>query len=412
MNGSDFIKYFKLGKNISLFIAVIFLFGLTSSAFNGFLGIYVKEIGYSEAVVGSLLSLRRLAVGFSAVIMAILASRFGRKNAVAFGLVMIGMSAIGLVSTKNIYFMQLMSITFGIGQSTLMTFEAPFIYSESNNSNRIHAFSASFAAKNAAFMMGSLGTGLLADIMTTKFSVSYIGIRYALLIISSMSFIALIPLSIIKNDGHEKKVSINIRDLKEVYSTRLLMLLTYTCIIGFGAGLVVPFFGVYLKYSLSISQSAVGTILAIAQLGTVIGGLTVPILARKYGKVNTITIVQMGSIPFLILIGVPMNIVLVSIAFFFRSSLMNMAQPLIQNLYMDIADDKFRPLISSLRSTVNNIARAGGILLGGYMMTNVSYSSPYAVTIACYLVGTILFRILFKKERKSNSIVQSIKNAK
>lgn len=397
---SDIIRYFKLGKNLSLFVVVIFLFGLTSSAFNGFLGIYVKEIGYSEAIVGSLLSLRRVAVGFSAVIMAILASRFGRKNALAFGLVMIGASAIGIVVTKNIVVMQLMSITFGIGQSTLMTFEAPFIYSESNEHNRIHAFSASFAARNAAFMIGSLLTGFLADVFATKFVVSYISIRYSLLVISSMSFIALIPLSIIKNNGHEKKLVINLRDFKYVYSKRLLMLLLYTFIIGFGAGLVVPFFGMYLKYSLVISDSIVGSILAIAQLGTVIGGLTVPTLAKKYGKINTITIVQMASIPFLVLIGVPMNIFLVTIAFFFRSSLMNMAQPLIQKLYMDISEDKYRPLISSLRSSVNNLSRAGGILLGGFMMANISYSSPYVVTILCYLIGTVLFRILFKKELK------------
>lgn len=133
-----------MGRNISLFIVVIFLSGLTSSAFNGFLGIYVKEIGYNETVVGGLLSLRRLSVGFSAIFMALVASRFGRKNALAFGLIVIGLSAIGIVSTKNIFIMQFLSVAFGIGQTTLMTFQSPFLYSESTDASRVYAFSASF----------------------------------------------------------------------------------------------------------------------------------------------------------------------------------------------------------------------------------------------------------------------------
>lgn len=124
------MKYLKLNKDIKLFIAVIFLFGLTSSAFNGFLGIYVKELGYDEAVVGSLLSLRRFSVAGTAIIIALLASRFGRRNAIAFGLTLIGTSAMIMVSTKNIFWMQAMCVLSGIGQSTLMTFEAPFLFSK------------------------------------------------------------------------------------------------------------------------------------------------------------------------------------------------------------------------------------------------------------------------------------------
>lgn len=378
---------------------MIFLFGLTSSAFNGFLGIYVKEIGFDEAVVGSLLSLRRFSVAASAIIMAVLAGRFGRRNAIAFGLTIIGLSAFGIVSTSNMYFMQVMSITFGIGQSTLMTFEAPFLYSKTTEETRMHAFSGSFAARNAAFMVGSLATGFIAEIITTKIGSSILGVRYSLYFVSAMSFLALIPLMLIKGEKHKGEQKVHFGDFKKIYSKRLLLTLIYTGIIGFGAGMVVPFFGVYLKYQLDLNDSGVGIILSIAQFGTVIGGLTVPLLSKRFGRVNTVTLVQMGSIPFLILIGVPFNIVLVAIAFFFRSSLMNMANPIIQNLYMEIVDDTYRPLISSLRSTVNNLARALGILLAGIMMQEVSYNAPYAVTIGCYIVGTIVFRIVFKAER-------------
>lgn len=345
------------------------------------------------------MSLRRFAVAGSAIIMALIAGRFGRRNAIAFGLMTIGISSIGIVSTDQILIMQIMSVTFGIGQSTLMAFESPFLFSKTTDDNRMHAFSGSFAAKNAAFMIGSLTTGALAEYMTLSFSSSIIGIRYALYLISVMSFIALIPLMLIPGESQKSHQKVNFKDIRKVYSNKLLYTLIYTAIIGFGAGMVVPFFGVYLKYQLSLNDSGVGIILAIAQLGTVIGGLMVPVLTERFGRTNTVTLVQMLSIPFLILIGVPLNIVLVSIAFFFRSSLMNMANPIIQNLYMEIVDDKYRPLVSSMRSTVNNLARALGILLGGFMMAHISYSSPYAVTILCYIVGTSIFRKIFKENK-------------
>lgn len=398
------MNYKKLNNQVILFITVIFLFGLTSSAFNGFLGIYVKEIGYDEAVVGSLLSLRRFAVAGSAFVMALIASRFGRRNAIAFGLTLIGTSAILMVSTTNLWFMQLMCVVSGIGQSTLMTFEAPLLYSKTTDETRMHAFSASFSAKNAAFMVGSLATGLLADIIGTHYAESYLGVRYALYVVSTMSLLALIPLFLIKGEKTHNEQKIELSKIKEVYSSKLVKMLSYTLVIGFGAGMVVPFFGVYLKYMLDLNDSGVGVILAIAQFGTVLGGLLVPVISKRLGRYNTVTMVQMGSIPFLILIGVPMNVVLVSIAFFFRSSLMNMAQPVLQNLYMELSDDVHRPIVSSLRSTTNNLARALGILLGGFMMKHISYSSPYIITILCYIAGTLLFRHIFKHEKAAERV--------
>lgn len=386
-----------MGKNVSLFILVVFLFALTSSAFNGFLGIYIKDVGFDESVVGKLLSLRRLAVGISAIIMAILGGRFGRKKALFFGVILMIIGSYGIVSTKNLNLMRLMSVVFGIGQSTIMTFESPFMFANTTKEIRVHAFSAGFAARNAAFMMGSLITGFLADVFTSMFKVEYLGVRYALYVLSAMTVIALLPLSMVKDDSHNRGAALKFGNILGVLNQKLIVCLIYTLFVGFGAGMVVPFFGVYLKYSLDLLDGTVGTILAIAQLGTVFGGLMVPLIAKKFGKTNTIVGVQLASIPFLVMIGLPKNIILVTIAFFFRSSLMNMAQPLIQNLYMDIVDDQHRPLVSALRSTVNNIARAGGILLGGYMMQNISYGSPYVITIICYIIGMLLFRWNFRK---------------
>ncbi len=394
------MKYLQLNKNIKLFLLVIFLFGLTSSAFNGFLGIYVKEIGYDEAVVGSLLSWRRLSVAFSAILMAILASRLGRKQALQLGLILMGVGGIGIVLTENMTIMYLMAVVYGVGQSTLMTFEAPLLYENTVESERVYAFSASFAARNAAFMTGSLGTGLLADFLTNVIPPEAMGVRYALVLISTMTFVAMIPLLMMHLHEKEKPKPLSMADIPQVLNRKVVWVFIYTAIIGFGAGMIVPFFGVFLKYQLSVADTVVGVILAISQLGTVLGGLSVPLLSKKFGKAKTVILVQMLSIPFLMLIGINKSIILVTIAFFFRSSLMNMAHPLIQNLYMELVPAQNRALVNAMRSSANNLSRAGGIFIGGLMMKSISYSAPYAVTIVCYLLGSSLFFFLFAAKKK------------
>ena len=149
---------------------------------------------------------------------------------------------------------------------------------------------------------------------------------------------------------------------------------------------------------LDTTEGIVGLILSFAQLGTVIGGLVVPMLDKKIGNYKTIIITQLLSIPLLVAIGLPQGLVVVAIAFFLRSSLMNMGQPLIRNISMHIVEDQHRPLMSAMRAMMNNITRALGIYVGGAMMAKYGYNSPYALTIVFYLIATWLFYSLFKRQ--------------
>ncbi|MCB5942970.1 MFS transporter, partial [bacterium 210820-DFI.6.52] len=74
----------------------------------------------------------------------------------------------------------------------------------------------------------------------------------------------------------------------------------YQFLIGIGAGIIVPFFSVYLKYSMDIGDNIVGTILSKSQFGCIIGGMIIPFMSNKVGKVKSVIICQLLSIPFLL----------------------------------------------------------------------------------------------------------------
>jgi len=390
--------YRHLNRIIKKFILVVFLYGLTSASFNGFFGIYVKELGYSESVVGTLLSLRQLSVGVTAFLITWIAARIGYKKTLIFGLFVVGLSSIAIVSYDNLLWMSVVSVFFGLGQAAMLTVESPFIYDQTSSEERVHAFSLTFATRNAAFMTGSLATGYLTDLFTIKFGVGILPIRYALILVSLMSIIAIVPLSQLKSKPMAEQKRLNLKEIKGFFTSFNVLFLAYTGIIGLGAGLIVPFFGVYLKYMLDTTEGIVGLILSFAQLGTVIGGLVVPMLDKRIGNYKTIIITQLLSIPLLVAIGLPQGLVVVAIAFFLRSSLMNMGQPLIRNISMHIVEDQHRPLMSAMRAMMNNITRALGIYVGGAMMAKYGYNSPYALTIVFYLIATWLFYSLFKRQ--------------
>lgn len=180
------MRYKNLNSIIKKFILIVFLYGLTSASFNGFFGIYLKELGYAERVVGSILSLRRLSVGISTLIIAMITNKIGHKRTLILGLFTVGLSSISIVLVENIQVMKVIALVFGFGQSAMMTVESPFIYEQTQPEERVHAFSLTFAIRNAAFVTGSLFTGVLADYFSKIIGPGSVSIRYALVIVSAM----------------------------------------------------------------------------------------------------------------------------------------------------------------------------------------------------------------------------------
>lgn len=333
-----------------------------------------------------------------AFVITVIAGKIGHKRTLMLGLFVVGFSSMAIVMTENISLMRLISVVFGFGQAAMLTVESPFIYNQADQEERVHAFSLTFAVRNAAFMSGSLLTGVIAEQFAITYGEGAVSIRYALILISAMSLLAIIPLMRLKPRPSNAVKKLNFHEFKGFFTPYNILFLTYTGLIGLGAGLVVPFFGVYLKYMLDTSESVVGLILSFAQFGTVVGGLSVPMLSKRFGDYKTIVITQLLSIPLLIAIGLPQGVIIVAVAFFLRSSLMNMGQPLIRNISMHVVDEHHRPLMSAMRAMMNNLSRAAGIFMGGHIMANFNYNTPYMFTIALYLLGTMIFYALFKNE--------------
>ena len=182
------------------------------------------------------------------------------------------------------------------------------------------------------------------------------------------------------------------------------MYLTKKALIGFGAGLVIPYFSVYIKYSLGVSDSVVGTIIAFSQFGTVLGGLMIPSLSKRSGRVNMALFCQLISIPFLYSISYTQGVLMMAVSFFCRNTFMNMTNPLLQTMEMDLIAPENRTIMSSMATLSDSLFRALGTQLGGIIMVHISYEFPYYLTIVAYLLSTLVIYRVFGRNPKYRAL--------
>lgn len=398
----DFFK--NISRNVKLYMGIIFFATVVSSAYNVLFGIYLKNVGFNEAFVGQILSINTLGVALGAVPVAIFAERLNKKITLISGLLLMVFSNLIVLNVQIPFVMQIFAFTFGIGNSTILILQAPIIYDNTPEEHRVTAFSMAFVLQNIAFVMGSLVLGHLSQSLTA-ISGATVANRMVLNGSTLLIFISVFIATKFKGNQmescqREQSLYSSFSNIfigyKKLIKGKTLLYLIQVSLIGLGAGMIVPFFSMYLKYSLDASDGVVGNIMAISQVGTVIGGLVVPPLAKKLGRVNTVIACQLLSIPFLFSISFPQGIIIITISFFFRSSLMNMASPIIGSLAMEIVDDQTRTYMSSMVSLTNNLFRSVGIYFGGILMFNFSYNTPYYWTIGCYLIGTVILYNVFK----------------
>lgn len=403
------VKYNFKFDNVTLFYFISFSAAFSQGIFSMFAGLYLIDIGYSESVVGNILSINTVAIAVGSIISAYLIERIGRKKSFYLSCILISISTFLMVSFKDIFTISLFVIINGFGLSIRATAEGLFLAENTTPENRMKAYSHNFIITFLGFMFASFAGGHLSTFISEKLLLDN-SIFYISLISSVFTIFFLIPISHIKEKSTSQPRSLKdcMKGYRVIQKPDIVLYILYYSLTGIGAGMVVPFFSVYLKYSLSLSDGSVGSILSFAQFGCIVGGACIPFLTAHYGRHKTTIVCQFLSIPFLISIAFPQGIFLVYISFFMRNGLMNMATPLNTSIFMDLVKPEERSNFSSLLSLFSSFSRAAGISIGGYMMQHISYHSPYYLTTALYLSAISVFVYVTKKSKKAEAASFSV----
>jgi MFS family permease len=166
-------------------------------------------------------------------------------------------------------------------------------------------------------------------------------------------------------------------------------------LIALGAGQVIPFLNVFIEGKFALDLAQLNVIFAITSLGTAIAILLQPALARRFGKVGSVVLVQAASIPFLVVLGFSPILWTVIVAMAVRNSLMNAGNPIANAFAME----QLRPGERATYAATGSLLWSLGWVIAGpwysLLQDSLGFEAGYTVNfvtiIVLYSLGTWLY---------------------
>jgi predicted MFS family arabinose efflux permease len=389
------------GRNAQLYLWGVFLFGVGQSIFSLLFNLYLRALGFQDSSIGQILSKAALGATVAAIPAAVLFRRFPFRSLLMLAAALTTVTCV-LQATLTAPEL-LLFVAFQSGMS-IMVFRlsiAPVIMRESEPGSRPFLFSASFGVLFVAAIVGFLLGGALPHLLRLVTDVDRLALRGGLLAASVVTLVAVIPFSMMREkpagEGTPKPGALEmLRELAEVDWGVHLKLVAPAMLIGLGAGLIIPFLNLYFRDRYGLSEAEIGILFAVMQGFMVLGNLFGPAVSRRFGLVGGVVATPLASVPFMVLLALPMPFLVAAGAFFFRGGLMNMNQPLASHFAMEVVARRDHAVTNSLLSLSWYLAWTVSAEMGGALIERRGYTEPLLLAAGLYVAASLLYWLFFR----------------
>lgn len=404
--GGYFEKINSFSRNAKLFLLSHASSQICLGVGSTILNVYFLKLGFSKSYIGTYMAMKTLAAALAAIPIGVIADRMGRKKSILWAIAFTALATIGEVTLLNQALLLVASFAQGIGSTFKSVVQNPFLMENSEPHERIHLFSVNQALQTVASVMGSGLAGLFPLILAfaaQRFGwlefVEVTQLRLALAFSVVFLAISAIPMMMVNESNFvpSKRHSVKSDVLSIVKDENLRNLTVYRFLIGAGAGMTIPFFNVFLSDSLGASAGQISTITMGSRVVLTVAVLMSPWLVQVLGRIKSVLVTQLLSIPALLSISFAPSIWVVTLLYWFRSALMNMSSPISTAFAMEIVPDDMRATASSTMNMGDSIARSFSQVLGGFMMDTWGNASPYYFTCILYFIASIFYYKAFNK---------------
>ncbi len=398
----DSIRRFK--PNAKLFLASVSLSQIAMAAFGLLLNIYLRQLGYSKSFLGIFTTVNLISSGLIAVPAGMFTDRIGRKGALLLSIALATVACLGQVYfTASAAILLAFSALRGASNTFKSIVQSPLLVENSNKRERMHLFSVNAALSHVSGMLGNSLAGLLPvfimDSLGIIDTINPVPLRYSLVASALFWLFSALPVMFMREEPTVKGARSQTLRISELLASPIPRnLAVYNMFIGFGAGLVVPFFNVFLTEQLNAGTEQVGFIMAGSSVVLIFAVLLSPRLVERFGKVKSVVLSQGSSIPLLLVMGLSPGIWPVTIAYWLRHGLMNLSSPITSSFAMEVVEPEQRATTASLISMANNLCRAVSATVGGFMMDKFGNGSPYFLTAAIYSAAVLWYYTHFHEE--------------
>jgi MFS family permease len=405
----DYGRHLKLfSRNARLFLVGIFFVGLNYAIFSLLLNLYFKELGFTEDLIGEVLSWGAWGMTAISVPAALVIPKVQIKKILIVSVLFAGVFSLLQASLVERTQLLLASFLLGMTSSVARVAAAPFLMRNSTPKERTYLFSLHFGIYLVAAIGGSLGGGYLPNLFSHYITLKSLAFRYSLYVSVFLSVLALIPFMMItpekkveklltskRGEDHKDRLRRNLWKERGVLFFRLCLPFF---IVGMGAGLIIPFLNLYFKERFLLPAGTIGIFFALLQFFMLAGILMGPLLSKKIGMIKTIVSTQLFSIPFMVVLAFTYNLSLAVVCFLFRGTLMNMGQPISTNFAMEKVKEKEHALANALLMLSWTGSWAASANIGGRLIKAYSFTPPLLITVGLYIISSVLYYLFFSSE--------------
>lgn len=414
-------------RDARLFLLTTLVFGVALSLWWVDFNLYLVALGFDPAFIGVTGTVGSAAGVLAAFPASILSDHIGRRLVLALGAAGATAAIAGLIVATSPLAILLLAGAMGAANQAFGVVQSPFLMEHSRPEHRSELFSLQFAITSITSVGAALLGGLIAAIVggaTGAGSSDPSVYRALLLVMTGSAALATLSVLALRDDRPRRRRDWRTLEQRpadawagEPISSRpdlpartrrarlgiprpadrrtFWRLLVPGFLIALGAGQVIPYLNVFVERKFGLDLAALNVIFAVTSLGTAIAILVQPALARRFGKVASVVLVQGVSIPFLVVLGFSPVLWTVIVAMAVRNSLMNAGNPIASAFAMEQLRPAERATYAAVASLLWSlgwvIAGPWYSILQGTLGFEAGYTVNFITIIVLYSVGTGLY---------------------
>lgn len=394
-------KLRRFNPNARKYLLFVFLTTLNAGIYGVIFNLYILRLGFGEDFLGLILSISATSMGLFSIPAAFVCDRLGRKRTLLLSSVLSAISLFFLYNTTTPELLVLFSLASGMASALGLVTGSTFLLENSTKEERMYLFSMSSLIYTFSLLSGNMLGGFLPDILADLISAqsgSAISYRLTLYVSLVATVASLLPLAYVaeKNSEENNGIRGQLNIYRSIFKSKVVRQMTlFYCLYGVGWGTSLPYFNVYFDTVLGASANQIGIFFSVSQVFMILGYFLVPVLTERTGKVRLVSIVQILSIPFLLMFVLTNNLLIAVVGFVMRYMLMNMANPILNSFKLEIVQPEERSMINSIMWMACYTFVGIGNYAGGLMMAAGDSRMPFMVTGVFYAVTAIFYYVCF-----------------
>lgn len=382
------------------------LAALGTGMFSVLFNLYLKSSGYAEDAIGRILAIQALSAALASVPLARLADTVSRRACYILSLILLATGYALASSTTSFGLLVVAASLWGIGSGGQMVSVQPYLHEHSRRRQRSYLFSMNFTLTLTMFIIAGLLAGWLPTLAGGFGLMEALSeperLRRCLQVGAGFAVLAAIFSRRLKEPARHHpagRVATSGGQTEPVPPRSLIFrYVVTTALTGAGAGLIVPYFNLYFRDWVGSGVSEIGTVFALSQLTTAIGGALSPLMTRRVGLAAGVTLTQLASLPFMLVMAHTHEFLVCAGCFLFRGAFMNMGIPIREQLMMALVPAHLRASAAAAESISWFLSWGVVMSFSGTLIIHRGYPFCLYTTFVLYAASSFLFWHWFREK--------------